>query len=117
MEINISGHHLEVTDPIREYAQDKIGGLEKFDHDIVDIEIILSVDKTRQKAEAKVNVPHTTLFAEAVTEDIYSAIDELRNKLAEQIKKHKSKHQNPRDKRNEKLQHEIKENFDDELDD
>lgn len=97
MEINITGDNLVVTDAIHDYAVDKVRGLEKFDNGIVDSKVILRVEGERQTAEASVNVPHkTTLFATATTNDMYSAIDGLRDKLAVQIKNHKTKHQQHR---------------------
>ncbi len=106
MDINISGHHIEITDALRAVIMDKLGGLDKFDHEITNIDVILTVEKERQKAAATVNIPHTTLHADATTDDMYSSIDELVQKLKKQISEYKKKHdqqkkQKHADKRNE----------------
>ena len=64
-----------------------------FDH-ITNLHVILSVEKLRQKAEATVHASGANLFADAVHEDMYAAIDALSDKLDRQIKKHKEKLKN-----------------------
>ena len=91
MQLNISGHHLEVTDPIRAYVVSKIGRLERhYDH-ITNIRVVLSVDKLVQRAEATVHAHGTELFASANDADLYAAIDALSSKLDRQVLKHKEK--------------------------
>lgn len=91
MNLTISGHHLELTAPIRAYAQEKMKRLERhFDH-LLSAQVILSVEKERQKAEATVHCSGATLHAEAVDTDLYAAIDLLADKLDQQTRKHKDK--------------------------
>ncbi|MDE0056152.1 MAG: ribosome-associated translation inhibitor RaiA [Gammaproteobacteria bacterium] len=91
MQLNISGHHLEVTDAIRAYAENKIGRLERhYDH-ITNVRVVLSVDKLVQRAEATVHANGIELFASANDADLYAAIDALSNKLDRQVLKHKEK--------------------------
>ena len=92
MTVNISGDNVELTATLRQYVDQKITNLHKFNQDIIDIEVVLRLEKLGHTAEAKVNVPHKTLFAQATAEDMYGAIDALRDKLAGQIKHHKNKH-------------------------
>lgn len=96
MSITITGDNLKVTDELRQYATDKIRKLDKFDDQIIDTEVVLRVESQRQTAEAKVNVPNKTLFADATTENMYSSIDELQDKLAVQIKNYKNKNNHRR---------------------
>ncbi|MDA9091602.1 ribosome-associated translation inhibitor RaiA, partial [Porticoccaceae bacterium] len=56
MQMTISGHHLEVTDPIREYVTTKLSKLERHYEQITSTSVILTVDKLQQKAEATVHV-------------------------------------------------------------
>lgn len=91
MDINIKGHHVEVTESLRETVLDKLGHLDKYDHEITNIDVFLTVEKERQTATATVNIPHISLHAEATTDDMYSAIDELEQKLKKQITEHKRK--------------------------
>jgi len=91
MQLNISGHHLDVTQALREYVLAKMERLERhFDH-VTNMHVVLSVEKLRQKAEATLHVSGANLFANAEHEDMYAAIDALTDKLDRQIKKHKEK--------------------------
>ena len=91
MQINITGHHVDVTDSMRDYVKEKFDKLERhFDH-VTNVHVILEVEKLRQKAEAKMNLSGTEVFAEAVEEDMYAAIDALSDKLDRQILKYKEK--------------------------
>ena len=91
MQVNLTGHHVDLTTPMRDYVNSKIERLERhFDH-ATDIHVVLSVEKTRHKAEATMNVSGGKLFADSVEEDMYAAIDSLVDKLDRQVKKHKEK--------------------------
>jgi len=91
MQLNITGHHVEVTDSLKVYVAEKLERLEKhFDH-VNNVHVILSVEKQRQKSEATVNVNGASLFADSTEEDMYAAIDSMADKLDRQIKKHKEK--------------------------
>jgi putative sigma-54 modulation protein len=104
MQLNLTGHHIEITDALRNYVSAKVVRLSRhFDH-MTDIHCILTVEKLRHRAEAKINVSGQTLFANSVEDDMYAAIDTLVDKLDRQIKKHKEKvqdhHGRGGDKRN-----------------
>ena len=104
MQLNVSGHHVEVTDSLRGYAESKFERLERHFDIVSDVHCILTVEKLRHKAEAKVNVSGGTIFAETTEEDMYAAIDGLVDKLDRQVRKHKEKmgdhHPRDRNKRN-----------------
>ncbi len=91
MQIRISGHHVEVTEALRTYAEDKFKKLERHSDQVQSIEIILSVDNLSQQAEAKIHLKNTDLFAKAQHEDMYAAIDSLLDKLNRQLISHKEK--------------------------
>ena len=91
MQINLSGHHVDITTPLRDYVNSKMERLERhFDH-VTDIHVVLGVEKLRHKAEATMHISGGTIFAEAVEENMYAAIDALVDKLDRQLKKHKEK--------------------------
>jgi len=91
MQLNLSGHHVEITDALRQYVEEKLERIQRhFDH-ITDTQCILSVEKHEHKAEATVHVSGNTLFAEAIDENMYAAIDALVDKLDRQVRKHKEK--------------------------
>ena len=91
MQINISGHHVDVTDSMKDYVSDKLQKLERHTDDITSVQAILSVEKNRQKAEARIHVKGADLFANAESEDMYTAIDQMTDKLDRQVLKHKEK--------------------------
>ncbi len=91
MQLNVSGHHVDVTDSLRGYVESKIERLERHFDLVSNVHCILSVEKLRHKAEAKVNVNGDTIFAETTEEDMYAAIDSLVDKLDRRVRKHKEK--------------------------
>jgi len=91
MNINITGHHIEITDSMRNYVSTKFERLKRHFDNVTDTHVILTVEKLRQKAEATIHIKGHNVFADAVNEDMYAAIDSLTDKLDRQIKKHKEK--------------------------
>jgi len=91
MQINITGHHVDLTDALNDYVHTKMEKLEKhFDH-ITNVQVTLSVEKIRQKAEATLHLSGKEIFASDEQEQMYSAIDGLVDKLDRQIIRHKEK--------------------------
>jgi putative sigma-54 modulation protein len=91
MQLNLTGHHVEITPSLRDYVSRKLERLERhFDH-VTDIHCVLTVEKLRHRAEATVNIAGGRLFADATEEDMYAAIDGLVDKLDRQIRRHKEK--------------------------
>jgi putative sigma-54 modulation protein len=91
MQLSVTGHHIEITDSLRNYVDTKLARLERhFDH-MTDIHCILTVEKLEHKAEATIQVGGGTIHAEHVDGSMYAAIDILVDKLDRQIKKHKEK--------------------------
>jgi putative sigma-54 modulation protein len=91
MQLSVTGHHIEITEALRNYVGAKLAKLERhFDH-LTDIHCVLTVEKLQHKAEATVHVGGGTLHAEQVELNMYAAIDILVDKLDRQVKKHKEK--------------------------
>jgi putative sigma-54 modulation protein len=91
MQINITGHHIDVTEPLRAYVSEKMTKLQRhFDH-VTNVHVVLTVEKQGQKAEATVHVSGADLVAQSATTDMYASIDGLVDKLDRQILKHKEK--------------------------
>lgn len=91
MQINLTGHHIEITPALKSYVENKLVRVERhFDH-MTNVHVILSVEKGRQIAEATIHVNRGTIHADDKHEDMYAAIDGLMDKLDRQIKKHKEK--------------------------
>jgi len=91
MNLNLTGHHLEITQSIREYVSSKLARItHHFDH-VIDINVILTVEKLNQKVEASVHVRGRDIHCESTDPDMYAAIDGLVDKLDRTIIKHKEK--------------------------
>lgn len=91
MNLKLTGNHVEVTDAMRDYVTSKISKITRhFDH-VIDVSVILSVEKLKQKAEANVHIRGKDIFVETDSEDMYASIDSLVDKLDRQILKHKEK--------------------------
>jgi putative sigma-54 modulation protein len=91
MNLYLTGHHLEITPSIREYVSSKLARItHHFDH-VIDVNVILSVEKLNQKVEASVHVRGRDIHCESTDPDMYAAIDGLVDKLDRTIIKHKEK--------------------------
>ena len=91
MNLNLTGHHLEITPAIRAYVISKLTRVTRhFDH-VIDVNVVLGVDKLRHMVEANVHVRGKEIHAESVDADMYAAIDALADKLDRQVLKHKEK--------------------------
>lgn len=91
MQVNLTGHHVEITPALRDYVSSKLERLERHFDQVTNVHVVLSVEKLRHKAEATFSLTGNNLFANAEEEDMYAAIDALADKLDRQIKKHKEK--------------------------
>lgn len=91
MQIIVTGHHLEITDSLRAHIDSKFEKIARHFDNVTDVHVILSIEKLLQKAEATVQFNGTKLYAEDHKEDMYSAIDEMVDKLDRQISKQKEK--------------------------
>ncbi len=91
MQLNITGHHVELTDALKEYVNNKLQKLERHIDKISNIQVTLSVEKLRHKAESTLHLSGADIHGMAEQEDMYAAIDLLVDKLDRQILKHKEK--------------------------
>jgi len=92
MQLTITGHHLEITTPLKDYVENKLERLQRHFDQITTTHVILTVEKMVQRAEANIHIAGGDLFAHAESEDMYAAIDALADKLDRQLIKHKQKH-------------------------
>lgn len=91
MQLTVSGHHVDVTEPLRDYVEQKFERLQRHFDQITNVDVTLIVEKLEQKAEANVHISGADIFAHAESEDMYAAIDSLADKLDRQLIKHKEK--------------------------
>lgn len=94
MQLNLSGHQLDITDALRDYVNEKMSRLERHFDKITNVQVTLEVEKLRQKAEATLHVAGGEVVANAEHTDMYAAIDLLTDKLDRQLIKHKEKNLN-----------------------
>lgn len=88
MQMNITGKNIEITSAIRSYIESKFKKLEKWQVDITGCQASFSEQPNKQKKfEATVTIPKGQLVASAIHEDLYTAINEVEQKLERQLNK------------------------------
>ena len=92
MNLNVSGHQLEVTAAIRGYVNVKLERVTRHFDQVLDAHVTLSTSKLGQKAEITLHIPGRELHCACEHADLYAAIDLLADKLDRQVQKHKGKH-------------------------
>jgi putative sigma-54 modulation protein len=91
MQISITGRHVELTDALKDFVHEKLGHLKhSFDH-VVDVHVVLTVEKYRQRCEITMYAKGVTIHAEAETDDMYASIDAVVDKLKRQLKRYRTK--------------------------
>ena len=103
MNLQISGHHLEITPALHDYVTSKLERVTRHFDNVIDVNVILSVEKLKQKAEVTVHLSGKDIYVESIDEDLYAAVDILADKLDRQIQKHKQELQDHH--RGEKMSH------------
>lgn len=98
MDINLTGDSIEVTDALRQFTTEKFARLQRHYDRIISANVVFNIEKLIQRAEATLNVPGEPIYASSESDNLYSAIDLLVDKLDKQIKKHKEKTQDHRDR-------------------
>ncbi|STX28032.1 ribosome-associated, sigma 54 modulation protein [Legionella beliardensis] len=91
MQINFTGHQMEVTPALRAYTEDKFAKLMHHFDNITAIHVVFNIEKLAQIAEATIHVAKGTIHASAQHDDMYIAINDLVDKLDQQLIKHKEK--------------------------
>ena len=91
MNLNLTGHHLNITPALRDYVVAKLDRVTRhFDH-VIDVNVVLAVDKLQHKVEVNLHTRGKDIHVEAIEADMYAAIDALIDKLDRQVLKHKEK--------------------------
>ena len=85
MQISVSGHHIQITQSIEACIHKKLSRLERHFQPILSSQVILTVDKNTQKAESRVHISGTEVFAEAESDNLYTSIDKMTKKLDRKI--------------------------------
>jgi putative sigma-54 modulation protein len=91
MNLSLTGHHLDITPAIRDYVMAKLDRVTRHFDDVIDVNVVMSVDKLRHKVEVNLHARGKDIHVEAIEPDMYAAIDALADKLDRQVLKHKEK--------------------------
>ena len=91
MQLNITGRHIAVTEALNDYVHEKLKRISRHFDQVLNINVILEVQKLEHKAEASLHVSGNHIFADATSGDMYAAIDALTDKIDRQLVKHKEK--------------------------
>ena len=91
MQINLSGHHVDISEALRNYVESKFIRLQRHFDQITHTDVLLIVENSIQKSEAKIQVSGAEIFAAAESENMYVAIDLMIDKLDRQLIKFKEK--------------------------
>ena len=92
MKVEITGRHIEITEPLRKFATDRIDRMHGVIEEIMEVHFVLTVEKhQRHVAEANVKTHHELLHGEEVSTDMYTSIATLMDKIEKQILRSKEK--------------------------
>jgi len=91
MRVNVTFRHMDNTEALRQYAEEKLQRIKKYLYSPADVSVVLSVEKHRHIAEVIINAEKMTIKGKEATDDMYSAIDKVVDKIEKQAKKHKDK--------------------------
>lgn len=95
MQVAVTFRHMESSEPVRSYVEEKLARVKKYIDEPVDAQVVLSVErKIRQKVEVTLAAKGITIKAADQTEDMYAAIDGVIDKLERQLKRYKEKIKN-----------------------
>jgi putative sigma-54 modulation protein len=91
MQLSVTGHHVEITAPLRSYVEKKLERLVRHSDHVIDAHCVLTVEKLMQRAETTLRLRGETVHALAENLNMYAAIDALTDKLERLVRKHKEK--------------------------
>lgn len=91
MQVKIRGNKIDITDSMKDYVKEKLSKLDKYSLEEFEATVLVKVRNYTQKVEVTIPLKTLILRAEEESEDFYSAVDLVINKLERQIRKNKTK--------------------------
>ena len=91
MNLHLTGHHVEITPAIREYVTAKLERINRHFDNVIDVNVVMTVEKLDQKIEANVHLSGKDIHVQSHDGDMYAAIDGLIDKLDRQVLRHKER--------------------------
>ena len=89
--LDITGRQIEITPALRDYAEEKLGKLERLLDGPIEAHVVLGIEKHRHFAEVQVKSKTGVFSGHQETGDLYASIREVADKLERQALKHKEK--------------------------
>jgi len=91
MDITVTFRHMDPIESVRDYAVEKVSKIDKYLDTVSEAHIVLSIEKFRHTADVTLSLDGTRIKGVEETEDMYSAIDQVMDKIEKQVKKYLSK--------------------------
>jgi putative sigma-54 modulation protein len=91
MQMHITGRHVEITDDVRSYVEKRVKKIEAFFNRIIDLQLVIELEKTRYFTEIVLATAKATFHAQGETHDIFSCLDTVMDKIERQIRRHKER--------------------------
>ena len=91
MKVHYTGRHMELTEPLKQFTQERLDKMATYLDDIIDVHVILGVEKHRHAAEVTLKTRASAFVASATTDDMYASITQVIEKLDAQAHKHQGK--------------------------
>ncbi len=91
MNISIVGRHCDVSDELRSYLEDRLSVIRRHFDRVMDVGVVLSCEKYRNRAEINIHVSGTNMSSNEETNDMYTSIDLAVDKIDRQVRRYKEK--------------------------
>lgn len=91
MQVVVTGKNIDVTAALKSYAEEKARKVEKYLHNVSEAVVMLSCEKYRHIAEVSIKVNGMLIQGKEATEEMYSSIDKVMDKIERQVRKYKEK--------------------------
>lgn len=91
MRFDIRGKNIELTDALKDYTTKRLSKLGKYIENVKEAQVALSVEGEGHKVEVTIPLNGMILRGEEVSEDMYSSIDLVEEKLEKQIEKYRTR--------------------------
>ena len=91
MQLNITARNFHLSDVLQEYAMKKLEKLKRFEHNIIDANMIMEKDKGTSIIELTLSVKHSSITSRVKNPDIYMGINDVVRKVERQLDKYDAK--------------------------
>lgn len=89
--LNVTGRNVQVTEPMKAYALEKISKIEKYNIRIIDINVMMDIQKLDHRIEIIIKADHVKIISRANTENMYASIDKAVDKIQAQLRKYRER--------------------------